>query len=178
MCGQKCGQDDTKNSANALFTEFSLAEKEGFEPSMSYQPIHEFQSCAINRARRLLLIEARDLEARCKKYICFLPATIILYQIFFDLSRGFCKKIPVFTIFLSSRIFLFHISLLLGKRNIRTTPLLLRSTCSRKRADIPHITWKAMRKLCQKPRTNCFFHSALRSPPWDSAFHRSPFCIS
>ncbi len=31
-----------------------LAEKEGFEPSMSYQPIHEFQSCAINRARRLL----------------------------------------------------------------------------------------------------------------------------
>ena len=32
----------------------ALAEKEGFEPSMSYQPIHEFQSCAINRARRLL----------------------------------------------------------------------------------------------------------------------------
>ena len=31
-----------------------MAEKEGFEPSMSYQPIHEFQSCAINRARRLL----------------------------------------------------------------------------------------------------------------------------
>ena len=32
----------------------AMAEKEGFEPSMSYQPIHEFQSCAINRARRLL----------------------------------------------------------------------------------------------------------------------------
>ena len=32
----------------------SLAEKEGFEPSMRYQRIHEFQSCAINRARRLL----------------------------------------------------------------------------------------------------------------------------
>ena len=31
-----------------------MAEKEGFEPSMRYQRIHEFQSCAINRARRLL----------------------------------------------------------------------------------------------------------------------------
>ena len=37
-----------------------MAEKEGFEPSMSYQPIHEFQSCAINRARRLLRTYARD----------------------------------------------------------------------------------------------------------------------
>lgn len=27
---------------------------------MSYQPIHEFQSCAINRARRLLRTDARD----------------------------------------------------------------------------------------------------------------------
>ena len=51
------------NGVNARFyaftpseTMFDLAEKEGFEPSMSYQPIHEFQSCAINRARRLLHI--------------------------------------------------------------------------------------------------------------------------
>ena len=34
----------------------NLAEREGFEPSMSFQPIHEFQSCAINRARRPLRI--------------------------------------------------------------------------------------------------------------------------
>ncbi len=32
-----------------------MAEREGFEPSMVL-PIHEFQSCAINRARRSLHI--------------------------------------------------------------------------------------------------------------------------
>ena len=42
--------------ANYVSARLFLAEKEGFEPSMSYQPIHEFQSCAINRARRLLHI--------------------------------------------------------------------------------------------------------------------------
>lgn len=59
-----------------------MAEKEGFEPSMSFQPIHEFQSCAINRARRLL--HGSDLTVRIQR-------TTILYAIFLELSSGFSQ---------------------------------------------------------------------------------------
>ncbi len=73
-----------KNAPN--LGHFYLAEKEGFEPSMSYQPIHEFQSCAINRARRLL--HNTDLSVRLR--------TMTLYAIFGSMSRPFLRKIRVF----------------------------------------------------------------------------------
>ena len=56
----------------------ALAEKEGFEPSMSYQPIHEFQSCAINRARRLL-----------HTFMPFYLSDLIIITAFFTIVKGF-----------------------------------------------------------------------------------------
>ena len=36
-----------------------LAEKEGFEPSNGFLPLHDFQSCALDRATRLLHVFLR-----------------------------------------------------------------------------------------------------------------------
>ena len=54
--GYNVGYRDKKEPAQTqCLCGFLLAEREGFEPSMVL-PIHEFQSCAINRARRSLHI--------------------------------------------------------------------------------------------------------------------------
>ena len=41
---------------------FQVAEKEGFEPSIPLWGIHDFQSCALDRATRLLHIWCRSSE--------------------------------------------------------------------------------------------------------------------
>ena len=43
-----------KNLPNYHIREVFLAEKEGFEPSKPFWGLHDFQSCALDQARRLL----------------------------------------------------------------------------------------------------------------------------
>ena len=44
----------TKNDRTSRPAVYILAEKEGFEPSKPFWGLHDFQSCALDQARRLL----------------------------------------------------------------------------------------------------------------------------
>ena len=82
-------------------TGISLAEREGFEPSMVL-PIHEFQSCAINRARRSL-----------HAGVFITPDEILLYTMSFQKSTLNLQKTEIFSknIFLLQRTLFEPISL-------------------------------------------------------------------
>ena len=52
--GQRKGQRQRKSPVTTMVTGFSMAEKEGFEPSIPFWGIHDFQSCALDQTTRLL----------------------------------------------------------------------------------------------------------------------------
>ena len=53
---EKREENQNKNPIHLRESGFVLAEKEGFEPSIPLWGIHDFQSCALDRATRLVRI--------------------------------------------------------------------------------------------------------------------------
>lgn len=71
-----------KKSANHWFADFSVvAEKEGFEPSIPFWGIHDFQSCALGRTTRLL----QTIE------MLFNSSLIIIYNIFYKVKKKIAR---------------------------------------------------------------------------------------